>query len=350
MKLVRFFTSFSLLLTTSIFGIQISPEPVAVYKTPNSIMHRLSPAWAQNIGDRSRFSTCTGVAWFADNTHLISANLLEDSLQIYQFYQGEHILRAKKKYSNNITKLGWPENLTISCDGTLLAVSNSATGKICVYKINLDSNLLHPSPIAFVEAGDQGLHGIRFSPDGNYLAYVTYDGLGKIRVFRVTTPIKGSSSFDLVESVDSAFEDLAPKGIAFSHNMNYVAVCYSTKIRSGWAAPSGKLAIFKFNAKTGKIDQAPICEIGTDDGLNTPEDVLFFSDNSLLLVSNQGNDTITAHNFDQTTGLLSESRVILGSPQSGLNFPHGIAISPNGERLAVSNYGDDKVSIYLIQP
>lgn len=166
--------------------------------------------------------------------------------------------------------------MTISSDGKLLAVSNSGTGKICLFQIDSQNSLLNPSPIAFVKAGDQGLHGIRFSPDGNYLDYVTYDGLGKVRIFKVTASITGPVSVDLVETMDSAFENLAPKGIDFSHDMRYVAICYSTKIGSDWNGPSGKLAIFKFDSKTGKLDQTPICEIEVDDCLSTPEDFLFF--------------------------------------------------------------------------
>ncbi len=348
MEFLRFFFCLSILLTGPLFSIHVSPQPVAVYKTPDSIMHKLSPSWAQNVGSRFRFSTCTGVAWFADNAHLVSVNLLEHSLQTYRFDRDKHTLKAKKKYNNNTTLLGWPENVTISRDGTLLAVSNSATGKVCVYRINSNKGILNPSPIAFVEAGDHGLHGVRFSPDGNYLSYVTYDGLGKVRIFRINDRMKGSISFKLEETMDSTFENLSPKGIDFSHDMNYVAICYSTKIRPDWTGPSGKLAIFRFDSKTCKLDQTPICEIGIDEGLNTPEDVLFFVDDSLLLVSNQGNDTITAHSFDQKTGLISDSHALLNEA-SGLNFPHGIALSSEGKYLAVSNYGDDKVSIYLIR-
>lgn len=270
MKLVHIFGFLSVILTTSNFCIQFSPEPVAVYKTPDTIMDRIPPIWAQKIGNRLRYSTCTGVAWFADNTHLVSANLLDNSLQTYRFNQDSHVLQVDKKYRNDITQLSWPENLTISRDGTLLAVSNSAKGRVCVYRINPENGQLSASPIAFIDADDLRLHGVRFSPDGNFLAYVTYDDKGKIKIFRLSDPLNGSISFELKDTVENKFEGLAPKGIDFSHDMNFVAICYSARAGTNLQLQTGKLAIFKFDAKSGKLSQKPLWEIGINEYLHTP--------------------------------------------------------------------------------
>lgn len=341
---------FAAINTISLNALSISSKPVATYYTQNSIINRLSKDYLQYVGTRARFSTCTGVAWFSDSFHLISANLLDNSLQTYRFKPKQKKLVPRKKFDNSVTLIGWPENLSISKNGTLLAVSNSYTGKVTIYRLDPKTSALSPSPIAQIYAGDHGLHGVRFSPDGRFLSYVTYDGLGKVRIFRISSTVSGNPAFDLCCTINCTFEGLSPKGLDFSHDMKYMAICFSGKASSKSSDATGKLAIFNFDREKGIIHSSHICEVGTNEYLNTPEDVLFSSDDSCLLVSNQGNDTITAHQFDPETCSIRNSHIALKSPEAQLNFPHGISLSPDGKYLAVSNYGDDKICLYSISP
>ncbi|MBS0626609.1 MAG: beta-propeller fold lactonase family protein, partial [Verrucomicrobia bacterium] len=140
---------------------------------------------SQFVVNRVRFSTCTGVGWFPSGFKLLSANLLASSFQRYAF-DSKSLACVLERFPNDQqkTKLAWPENLTFSKDGNFLAVSNSSNGKVNIYKVNKKTSKIDAIPIAFVGAfGDVGIHGVRFSPDGNYLGYVTYDPLGKIRFF-----------------------------------------------------------------------------------------------------------------------------------------------------------------------
>jgi len=339
---------FTVLNIASANALTISPEPYTIYRTPNSIIHRLSKDHMQYVGGRARCSTCTGVAWFSDSRHLISANLLDHSAQTYSFNPYKKEILPIKKYDNSLTLLGWPENLSTSKDGKLLAISNSYTGKANIYRLDTKRAAIYPSPIAQLSTGDHALHGVRFSPDGKYLAYVTYDGRGNVRIFRNSSTSSDRPQFDLCCTVNCTYEGLSSKGIDFSSDQEYIAICYSAKASPKSSAATGKLAIYKFDSQNGIMNPDPVSAIGTDELLYTPEDVLFVADDSYLLVSNQGNDTITAHEFDPETGAISNSYVALKSPEAQLNFPHGFALSPDNKYLAVSNYGDDKICIYTI--
>lgn len=304
----------------------------------------------QFILDRIRSSTCTGVDWFHKGDRLISINLLQSSFQTYRFNPNTSILSLQPFQNHKYnTKLDNPENLSFSKDGTLLAVSNSAKGNVTVYNVNTQTSNLDITPIAFIGTPDDiGIHGVRFSPDGHYLGYVTYDSPGKIKFFRIHKTQENQVPFSLSQSLINSLEPLAPKGLDFSYNGCYVAICYSKRASSHINENSGLVVIYKFDRELGLMDPNPICQIGIEQGLSIPEDLRFYPDDSCLLVSNQGNDTITIHDFDPKTGKIEKSYLGLKNPKACLSFPHGFSISPDGQYLAVSNYGNNKVNIYSI--
>jgi 6-phosphogluconolactonase (cycloisomerase 2 family) len=327
--------------------IEISKQPVAICYNPNSMFKKNHENAKQYVKNRSRFSTCTGVAWFHNGFQLISVNLLKSSFQTYIFNSQNNDLTPIQKWkSTKITQLSWPENLCFSKNGRWLAVTNSYTGNVTLYELNRQGEL-NPNPIQKISIGDAGLHGIRFSNNGDFLAYVTYENPPKIRIFRIeatTTNLK----FNLIHTFLVSMDELSPKGIDFSPDDRYLAICFSKRASAKAASQSGLIAIYPFDTEIGSFNPIPICEIGTNEGLDIPEDLLFYPDGSCILASNQGNDSISIHTFDTQTGMINSNFVALQSPKAQLNFPHGISISPNGKYLAVSNYGDDKICIYKI--
>lgn len=330
-------------------AITLSSKPIAsCYASKSANTTKQNP---QFVLDRIRSSTCTGVDWFHKGNRLISIDLLKSSFQTYAFNPDCAVLSFQTfpnhKYN---TKLDSPENLSFSKDGSLLAVSNSAKGNVTLYSVNEQTSDLNILPIAFLGTpGDIGIHGVRFSPDGHYLGYVTYDLPGKIRLFRIDKTEKNQLSFYVCQSVINPLEPLAPKGLDFSHDSRYIAICYSKRAGTHISENSGLTIIYKFDQETGVMDPNPICQIGLEEGLSVPEDVHFYLDDSCLLVSNQGNDTLTLHDFDTKTGKIGNSYLGLKNPEACLNFPHGFSLSLNGKYLAISNYGDNKVSIYSIE-
>ncbi len=333
-----------------IIAYSISPEPILVYSIPNSIKDSLSPLWLQYVGKRTRFSTCTGIAFLPNGRHLVSINLLDESMRIHDFDPAMKTLSSNTLHLSTTTQLAWPENIDISKDGSLLAISNSKTGKVAIFLISSKTQQPDPSPVVFIgAANDRGLHGVRFTPDSQHIAYTTYDGSGIISCFRIEKDSSNQISSQLLWSMKNEYPDLVPKGIDFSHDKQYLAVCFAKKVRYEEGITSGKLAIYKLDPETCTINQTALCFTDGDGVLDGPEDIRFSPDNSCLLVSNQGNDTITVHQFDQASGAILSNQVLLSSPEAQLNFPHGIVFSPDGNYFGVSNYGDDKITIYSVE-
>lgn len=341
------FLLFTLIHAFSIYCIEISKEPIAICYNPNSILTKEDRTSAQYVENRSRLSTCTGVAWFSNGKQLISANLLESSFQTYTFdCQTNTVRRAKSWKESKLTKLAWPENLCFSKNGKWLAVTNSYTGAVNLYEVR-SGRIINPIPIHTISIGDKGLHGIRFSNKGDFLAYVTYESPPKIRIFHIDE-INKKLKLTLAYTWLVPTSEMAPKGIDFSPDDRYLAVCFSKRASSKIESRSGLVAIYPFDQETGTFHPITTSQIGVNEGLDVPEDLLFYPDGSCILVSNQGNDSISIHGFSSETGMITSNSVALESPEANLSFPHGISISPDGNYLAVSNYGDDKITIYKI--
>jgi hypothetical protein len=62
-----------------------------------------------------------------------------------------------------------------------------------------------------------------------------------------------------------------------------------------------------------------------------------------VLVANNSSDTITAHTLDIDPIAVTSSNVLL---RRGMNYPDGLAVSPDGEWIAVSNHAAHVVMLY----
>ena len=331
-----------------LFALEIEFEALAY--CPHSRLSSCSEKQKIFIGQRGRFSTCTAVAWHPDNERLISADLLDSSMQIFRYERDFHSLTPLHFIpSNSGVKLSKPEHLSFSPDGTLLAVANGIKGNLNIYAISQDESMILSAPIAVLkEEYDQvKIHSVRFSKDGKFLAYVTCDAQAKVCIFRVVR--EGEViSFLPCQTFSNWLDPLKPKGIDFSWDGRFIAICYSS--RAGRQPNSNYRAVaetYAFDQTTGRMDFEPISHI--EIGLSASEDILFHRYAPYAFISNQGNDTITVHEFDERAGILrNEVHTCIGNPSAQLSFPHGISLSADGQYLAASNYGDDKVTIYKV--
>lgn len=324
--------------------IAISPQPVASSSPLQSVLHTWPREYLEYVGNRVRLSTCTGVIWVGDNK-LISTGAHNHSLDTYQFDPTISLLFAYKNENLDAfqkTPLGQLENLAVTKDGSLAAVTNNGSAAVQLYKVSNDE-LAHAAEIP--KAG-WWVHGVRFSRSMKYLAYTMFGFPGEILLFRM---IRNDEAITIHPSqkmeIDPSLHH--PKGIDFSPDDRFIAVCSAINNSTSPNRLSGALAIYPFDRINGKIDPTPVSVIGISDLLCIPEDLCFTQDGSSILVTNHGNDTVTVHAFDPMTGQIGESRVLLQNPEAQLSFPHGLSISPDGKYLAVTNYGDDTVKIYM---
>jgi len=220
------------------------------------------------------------------------------------------------------------------------------SGNVNIYKCELESFVLNPSfrHIATLK-GKKNTHGATFSPTGEYLSAAYTIDQGEICTYRIGRDRNKNIAITKIQSLQNPFYPLKPKSIAFSFDSKFVVIGYCVKVTTRPGEIKAILASHKFDSKRGKINPIPISYI---DNLFSIETLLFTSDCSTILATDQVNDQITAHEFDPNTGKFGESYSVLENPDAQLNRPHGIALSSDDRFLAVSNRGDDKVTIYEV--
>ncbi len=322
-------------------------EPIAASSPLQSVLHTWPKKYLEYVENRTRLSTCTGVIWVSDNK-LISIGAHNHSLDTYHFDPTIPSLFACKNENLNdfqTTPVGQLENMAVCKDGSLAAVANNGAASVHLYKI-VNTEFTHLAEIPKVGSG-WWVHGTRFSRQMDYIAYTIFGNPGKIILFHIMKN-GDEASVTLSQEMETTLFPLHPKGIDFSMDDQFVVVCYAINNSKTPNCLSGALAVYSFDRINGKIDPRPISIIGTSELLCVPEDVCFSPDGSSILVTNHGNDTITIHAFNPTTGQLGKSEILLQNPEAQLSFPHGLSISPNGKYLAVTNYGDDTVKIYTV--
>lgn len=330
----------------SMHGLKIIHEPLFMVDLPAFTMSNVDPAFNLHIGkDKKRYSTCSSVSWLS-NDELIASHLCGESILVYKVNDEKiDIIQTIENLSGN------PELDAVSSDGKLYAVSmynhiyekdKNNLARVFLYSIE-DHTLVQKKVINDCNK-EYNCHGVRFSPDNNYLAYTTINRPGYISIYK---KIKENDEFEFSYSLKNMFYPLKPKGIDFSPDGRFLGAVYS--LRAGKEVediPSG-IAIYKFNSKKGTIDFNPAYYSGSLDIL-IPENIAFYPSGSYIFISNQGNDSIVVYNFDSKSGKILDKECELSGIETLLSFPHGFSISPNGKYLAVANYGTNQITIYSI--
>lgn len=326
--------------TRSRAGWSVTPAPVAVQYTPDSILSTPTAHTPTFVGRRRRLVACSGVAWFHD-WYIATVNLLGNA----RFDPSERTFTPVQALAG-MAGLAHPENLAFSPDGDLLAITNAEDGgSVNLYGVGRDTHLIDPTPVVTIK-GAEGVngHGVSFSPCGRFLAFTTVEDPGRLRLYRVGRDAHGRVEAVSFQDAENRLAPLKPKGIDFAPDGRVAAVCYAPNAGPEQREPHGLLAIYPFSAATG-LDAEPLGE-GSPRRACAPDDVRFCPDGSHLLLTNQNLDTAEIVAVDRETGKLRGRRVTLANPQARLSFPHGAAVSRDGAYLAIASYGDDKVTVY----
>ncbi len=102
------------------------------------------------------------------------------------------------------------------------------------------------------------------------------------------------------------------------------------------------LVIFKLAADGLTILPIPKQIIqGPETKISRPEDVKISPDGKYCAISNSDRHTVTFYPFDATTNGITQSvpLCILQNPEARLSFPHGIAFSPDGAFVLITQFG-----------
>ena len=328
-------------------------EIVLSHAMERSILHAANVAdfLPYAVSGRMRRATCSGVAWFRDY-HLAVVNLYGGHLRVYRFHPGGVVSPARLELLHELSDgIEFPEDVAVSPDGNLLAVSHSLSKEFGVSLFRMDATSLAPIPAREkIRPGAEGVafHGVSFSPDSRHLVFTEISTPGYIEVVRVASATRERTCF-----IENRLAPLKPKSVAFSHDGRFAAVTMALNAFLGSQAPatSGIVSVHRFDAANGVIDAQAVAEFKAPAIDLASMDICKFLPTApgepyRILVVDQGADAITLFEFDAEDRTIAPAGVFAG----GLSFPHGIDVSTDGRFVAMTNYGDDSVCIARLAP
>jgi 6-phosphogluconolactonase len=160
-----------------------------------------------------------------------------------------------------------------------------------------------------------------FGVEGTGVAYVVNTGPNEISAY--TTDIVGA----LRDAGTVALAD-APSSIAVSSDSTFAFVGTNDGVYA-----------FRVNSGTGGLSSVSGAPFSTGNSFTA----LTVSPNNRVLYAANGNGTVVVYSINATTGLLTS----IDTENVGTS-PSGVAVSPNGQFLYVSNQGSNNVSAFRI--
>ncbi len=346
MKQKKINYAFILLLSLKVYfcySFSITESPICTKVAPSR-----ANIYSLCVGNRTRSATLQGITWF-HKRYLAITSLPDEALYTYLFDENKKILTPIQEITNEQgAQLGYPEHLSVSPDGTLLAIANSSNSTVNIYSIDPQTHLINPLPAGIFKLSENKtlLHGIKFSSTGSHLAITEITNPGLIRVYRLENMDHDKLNLVLTCTLNNTYAPMKPKAIDFSSDDTYVTIAYACN--AGTKQTKSSLAIHRFDKIKGVID--PNHTYIRQVEISYLEDVKFFSNDAHLIVINQlPNDTAVIYDFDKTAGILSDSFITIKNPVAQLSFPHAVAISYDSKYAAIVNSGSNQCNIYSIQ-
>ncbi len=247
-----------------------------------------------------------------------------------------HAIHAVQTLSNPKAKLSDPQHAVFSPDGKKLVVANWTNQTMNIY-LQKENGLFNDSPSAIIETPSPlqncKPHGIAFSPCGNYLAVaygasVNYDPAIALFQFK-------DDQLECISYLKNPDLQGTPKGITFTPDGSHLLVTF---------CDTNCIGIFPIQ---DHILQPTFQRfIGEDTGLFRPEDIKLTPDGRYCAVTNSEKNTVTFYPFDPKSNAFLKTTpcLALQNPESNLSFPHGIAFSPDGAYIAITQFGPIHIS------
>jgi DNA-binding beta-propeller fold protein YncE len=289
-----------------------------------------------------RYALINSVDFHPSGTLLSATYGQNDGVAIYRL-DGAKGPRLAQKLRNPWARLSNPQHAAFTPDGRRLVVVNWEDGTLATYACAPDGRLAmrpleHLPPPEGVATFRP--HGISPSRDGRWLAMAygasTKDGRALL-VRRLGEP--GMPVFAMRGAQDLPG---VPKGVCFTPDGGHLVASFTHP---------DTMVVFRLDTERPALEPVQTVE-GTALGIARPEDIRLSPDGTLLAVTNNSGHTISLHGFDPRKVRLEVAppRAVLGAPDVPLTGPHGVAFSPDGGLLAVSEFGpvrlDTKGDVY----
>lgn len=246
--------------------------------------------------------------------------------------------------SNPLANLSEPQHAVFSPDGEKIVVANWTNQTLTIYENKKNhGDAFCAIPAAVIPSSrnfsNYKPHGIAISPCGNFLAIAygaaSYYGRA-IALFRF---IKQGLDCELISVLQGPPQvPGTPKGITFSPDGSCLLVTFSDTNSLGIFEIDKEHQIIRPNSRQivkGKMTQ-----------ISRPEDVKITPDGNFCAVTNSDKDTVTFYPFDKVLNKISQSTpcYVLQNPLADLCFPHGIAFSPDGLFVVITQFGQVSMS------
>lgn len=232
-----------------------------------------------------------------------------------------------QELTNPIAQLSEPQHAAFSPDGKILAVANWTNQTINLYQKGEGSFVETPVSITPIPKQLERArpHGLAFSPCGRYLALAygasTYYDKALALIHMAKNQLEWQSIVKELPGI--------PKGITFTADGSHLLVTF---------ADLNCLHIYE--VKDDKIAQKPK-QVIEDPSISRPEDVKLTADGLYVALSNSDAHTVTFYSFANNRITDPHPCYIL----EGLScFPHGLAFSPDGQFMAVTEFGSIQVA------
>lgn len=256
-------------------------------------------------------------------------------LNLYRIEESGRARLVQKLYGEE-TRLTVPQHAVFTPDGERLVVVNWVGETFTLYPRQADGHYAHrPVTVQGFPPSMAGYkpHGMEISASGRLVAvaYGAADSQPKaLATFRYE---RSTDQLTLVGLVPAGNLPGIPKGICFSPDDSHLLVTFSD---------AGRLGVFALDASSGAIDPVAKQTVGgAGTTLNRPEDIKPTRDGRHVIVSNSGSNNVAFFAFDAAANRFVGSTPVetMHDRPSVLDFPHGLAVSPRGEFLVVSQFG-----------
>jgi len=226
----------------------------------------------------------------------------------------------------------YPFDVAFSPDGTRIVMADSDTNSIKLYSIvgRAVTHLRTFGLFGFDPGQFYTPYGVAWSPDGALVA-VADRGNNRIQLLNY------AGDFLSVHSVHTGFT--TPSGVAFSPDGQSLLVVLDNSNSFSVYGLSGTALTLRFSAGTG----------GDLDGeFNGVGRATFGPGGSSIIATDFGNNRIQLFTISGNTATFQTKYGTLGDGPGQLDAPFGIAYNADGGYIAVTEYGNARVSVFSL--
>jgi len=307
-------------------NIVLNPCPVRILGNPN---------W--------RFSLVNSVEFSSDGRHMAVTFTSNNVVGLYRIDQNLNpvlVTRLKNPLVGQIFKsaklLNEPSFAAFSPDDKILAVSNYGSATINLYKRFPGKNEYSVKPCSIFHTPEElkaiQPHTMAFSRDGKHIAVTYFDYSRSCSDMLVIYPVDTDLAIITDQQAFTIHLPGSPKGVAYTPDGTHLAMTM---------CDTNSVSLYDLEKRCmTQTLKNPVA------GLSLPENIAFSPDGSLCAVVNSADHSIAFYRFDSAGNVFIDARpcFVLKNPEARLQFPHGIAFTPDGKVLAVTQFGPVKIA------